>query len=99
MNIETKAITAKFEAIKEFFILHAKIIAFVTLVTIIGFMVLRIYLLAGAEPTEDQVDEKISSLKISKLDQESVKIIESLEDRNISIESLFPEGRTNPFQD
>lgn len=99
MNIDTKGLRIKIESVKDFVVMHAKLIAFITLVTIIGFMVLRIYMLAAAEPSEEQIEEKISSLKIPKLDQKSVDIIVSLEDRNIPIGSLFPEGRTNPFQD
>jgi hypothetical protein len=88
----------KFDKQKIFIVTHIRLIAFIVLVGVFSFMLIKIYWLASAEPTSDQVDEKISSLRITKLDEDAVSIIQSLQDRNISIESLFDNGRTNPFE-
>ncbi len=96
MNVSD--IPKKIEPAKQFVIQHVKLLAFIAIMLVFGFMVLRIYQLASVEPTDSQIDEKISSLRLTKLDQSAVDVIQSLEDRNISIESLFDNGRTNPFE-
>jgi hypothetical protein len=96
MNIES--LTPKLLNIKDYLSKHAVILFILLVVSVFGFMVIRIYLLSSAEPTSNQVDEKLSTYRIVKLDTKIVELFRSLEDRNISIESLFDNGRTNPFE-
>lgn len=96
--MNTEIITKRLTAAKDFVSLHAVTISIVLLVSVFGFMVARIYQLSSAEPTQAQIDEKLVGIKALKLDESTVSIIKSLEDRNISIESLFNNGRTNPFE-
>ena len=96
MNVDV--ILTKLESAKDYAAKHIVIISIVLIVLLFGFMVVRIYLLSTAEPTQSQVDEKLNSYKTVRLDPQVVSLFRSLEDQNISIESLFDNGRTNPFQ-
>lgn len=96
MNLEQ--ITDKLENAKDYLVKHAVVISIVIIVSLFSFMVVRIYLLSTAEPTQAQVDDKLNSYKVVRLDPQIVALFRSLEDQNISIESLFDNGRTNPFQ-
>lgn len=96
MNVDV--ITKRLVSIKDFTSLHVITISIVILVAIFSFMIVRIHQLASVEPTQAQIDEKLAGVKSLKLDEPTVTLIKSLEDRNISIESLFNNGRTNPFE-
>ncbi len=96
MNLDS--VTHKLESIKNSIVKHIVVISIVAVVSLFGFMVVRIYLLSTAEPTQAQVDDKLNSYKVVRLDPQIAALFRSLEDQNISIESLFDNGRTNPFQ-
>jgi hypothetical protein len=83
---------------KESVVKHILVISITATVVLFGFMVVRIYTLSTAEPTQAQVDDTLNSFKVVRLDPQIVDLFRSLQDQNISIESLFDNGRTNPFQ-
>lgn len=64
-----------------------------------GYLVSRIGYLSSLEPTADQISTKVSEVKKTNTDTESIQKLKELEGRSISIESLFDNGRTNPFED
>lgn len=63
-----------------------------------GFLVTRIGELSRAEPSQVEIDEKLKDIKMPKVDEEAIAKLKELEERNISIEALFDNGRTNPFE-
>jgi hypothetical protein len=96
MNIEN--ILKQLQPLKMFIVRYAVVIFIVVASGIFGFMTLQIARYSNAEPSIDQIEEKKSSLKQVKLNDEAVKKIQDLEDKNINIESLFNNGRANPFE-
>jgi len=96
MNLEN--IISKLQPLKSFVTRYAVIIFIVTAASVFGFMTLQISRYSNAEPTSDQIEEKKNSLRQVKLNDEAVQKIEELEDQNINIESLFNNGRANPFE-
>ena len=71
----------------------------ITFASLAGYLVSRIGYLSRLEPTEAQITTKIAGVKKTITDTESILKLKELEGRNISIESLFDNGRTNPFED
>ena len=72
---------------------------FLAIVAIIfGFLIWRIGNLAGAEPSQDALAEKLTSVIRPKIDPASIKKIEDLQAQNINIQSFFSD-RSNPFQE
>ncbi|MEK7472294.1 MAG: hypothetical protein AAB624_03560 [Patescibacteria group bacterium] len=64
-----------------------------------GYLVMRIGNLSKLEPTAQQVTLKLQEVKKTNTDIENIQKLKELEGRNISIESLFDNGRNNPFED
>lgn len=95
--MNTSKITEKLDSTKTYVTKHIVLFGIILIVSLVGFIVVRIYLLSTAEPSQSQVDEKLNSYKTIRLDPQVVTLFRSLQDRNISIESLFDNGRTNPF--
>ena len=92
------SITHQLSPIKDFIVRYAVLIFVFSVVGIFAFMTLGIAQYANLEPSESQKEEKLSTLKTVKLDEKSIEKIQSLQDQNINIESLFDNGRDNPFQ-
>lgn len=91
-------LTDTLDNLKDFIVKHIIVISVLIIVSLFSFMVIRIYLFSIAEPSQEQIEEKLTSYKPIKLDPQVVSLFRSLQDQNISIESLFDNGRTNPFQ-
>ncbi len=81
-----------------FVIKHSALLFLLIFACLAGYLVVRIGYLSRLEPTQAQIDQKISEIKRTTNDTESVQKLKELEGRNISIEALFDNGRTNPFE-
>ncbi len=92
------AIITKLTPAKDFIVRYAVIIFVLSVVAIFAYMTLNIAHFANLDPTSNQLDEKTNSLTAVKLDEKSITKIKQLQDQNINIESLFDNGRANPFQ-
>lgn len=75
------------------------LIAFLVLVGLIyGFLMLRINALGSMEPSESDVTSQVKAAKVPYIDQDVVKQLQSLQDNSVSIQALFDQARSNPFQ-
>lgn len=76
---------------------HAAFGSIIIVLLIYALVVLKINNLANAEPTPDQ--EVVVTGSIPKIDGDAIKAIQSLEDSNTQVHSLFENARNNPFQE
>lgn len=76
---------------------HAAFAGILIVLLVYVIVVLKINSLANAEPTPDQ--ETVVTGSIPKIDGAAIKQIQSLEDSNTQIHSLFESARNNPFQE
>lgn len=91
-------IIAKLSIVKDFIARFAVIVFILFVALVFGFLTLNIANYANHEPTEEQIEERLSSLRRVSLDEEAVQKIQELQDQNINLESLFDNGRDNPFE-
>lgn len=98
MKLNKSELLSKLVPIKNIFVRYSVLIFILFTVGILSFMTLRIAHYANLEPNEQQIDDKKATLKIVKLDDAAVSKLKELQDKNISIESLFDNGRENPFE-
>jgi hypothetical protein len=76
---------------------HAAFGGIIIVLLIYVLAVLKINSLANAEPTPDQ--EVVVSTSVPKIDGKAIGQIQSLEDNNTQVHSLFDQARNNPFQE
>lgn len=76
--------------------LHILILFFYSVLT--GTLIVYAGVYSSKEPTTLQVEEKRNSLDAKKIDQSALDKLKELESRNISLDALFDNGRTNPFE-
>ena len=69
----------------------------VFLAAIYGFILYRVNTLATAEPTDDVTSKIIS--RTPHVDKEVVTQLQDLKDNSVSVQTLFDEARSNPFQE
>lgn len=78
---------------------HVSFAAVIIVLVAYVFMVWRISVLANSEPSDDEVLVAETANKIPKVNKEAVNQIQSLEQSNTDIHSLFDSARSNPFQE
>lgn len=75
------------------------LIFILSLALVFGFLLIRIGMLAESEPSQTAIDEKLTSVKRPKVDQNAIDKIKQLEETNVEVQSLFNQARDNPFQE
>jgi len=58
-------------------------------------MVVQINVLSNPEPDEDEV--ATSSASVPRIDDEAIRQLQTLKDNSVNVQTLFEQGRTNPF--
>lgn len=69
-------------------------------VTVLGLYVVlvqHIGELIQNEPSQTQIDSKLSPVNKLTIDQDTIKRITDLEEQNIEVKTLFNQARENPF--
>jgi len=62
------------------------------------FLLLRAHSLDNAEPSADAVSSQVKAARIPHIDQTVVNQLQSLHDNSVNVQTLFNQGRSNPFQ-
>lgn len=64
-----------------------------------GFLIMRVSSLGDIEPTQVSIDKQVQAGKLPHLDDAIVRQLQSLQDNSVSVQTLFNEARSNPFQE
>jgi len=75
------------------------VIIFVVFVALLyGFVLFRFNSLRAAEPSAADVSSQVKSAHVPRIDPAVVRQLQSLQDNSVSVQSLFDQARSNPFQ-
>ena len=97
MNLELKDIPTKLAPVGLFLRRYVVLIFILAFLAIYGFLVIRINMLSSAEPDDDAITEKLTSVQQTKIDQTSIDKITQLQEQNVEVQTLFQQARDNPF--
>lgn len=76
-----------------------RLLAFLLFVALLyGFVLLRINSLSNLQPSEDAVSSQVKAAKLPHIDQSVVNQLQSLQNNSVSVQALFDQARSNPFQ-
>lgn len=64
-----------------------------------GFVLLRVNNLSNAQPSSTDVSGQVQAAQIPHIDQAVVSQLQSLQDHSVSVQALFNQARSNPFQE
>jgi len=96
MKLEIQPILKKLQPLINLLKRDSVAIFLAIVAVIFGYLIWRIGTLAGAEPSQDALDEKLLTVVRPKIDADSINKIQSLKSQNIDIQSYFSD-RSNPF--
>ncbi len=78
---------------------HYGFIIFVVFVaTLYAFVLLRVSSLSNTQPSASAVSSQVQAAQIPHIDQSLVNQLQSLQNNSVSVQALFNQARSNPFQ-
>lgn len=98
INLNLKDIPARLNGFVAKLRTYSLLLFIVFVAAIYGFVLLRINSLGHAEPSPQAVSGQVQAAKVIHIDGNVVKQLESLQDNSVSVQALFDEARSNPFQ-
>ncbi len=99
MNIDKDTLLTKLRPLISLSRRHAVLIGIIIFATLYGYIIIRVSTLANTTPAETEVTQKVDAVPHPKIDKETAKKIENLEDQNINVQAIFKEARENPFSE
>ncbi len=72
---------------------------FVIITTLYGFIVWRINVLSTAVPSQEAIAEVESAATQPRINETTIKKMESLQDNSVRVQTLFNDARNNPFEE
>lgn len=97
MNIEVKDLGEKLIALTGSLKKYLVFIFIMIVLSVYGYLVFYINVLATTEPDEDLVTERLKTVQRPRIDENALNKIKQLEDQNVQVQTLFQEARDNPF--
>lgn len=76
---------------------HLIVLSVILFAGLCAYLLLLTATLLQAEPEAAAISEQANAVSSPKVSQEIVQTINSLEDRNVQIQTIFEEARDNPF--
>lgn len=64
-----------------------------------GFLIYRVQVLNSAEPSAVDTAAQSKTAQVPHIDQRVIDQLQSLQDNSVSVQSLFDQARSNPFQE
>lgn len=74
------------------------IVFFIFISLLYGFIILRISAYSTAEPTQASIDSQVNARSNLFIDEKVVEQLQTLQDNSVSVQTLFDEARSNPFE-
>ena len=99
INIDFKTLQPKLKKAIKTLNTNATFVAIIITLLAYVFVVCRISHLATADASPDAQSAATASSSIPKVDKQAIQQIQSLEQSNTQVQSLFDTARSNPFQE
>ncbi|HTB49267.1 MAG TPA: hypothetical protein VK712_04250 [Verrucomicrobiae bacterium] len=77
---------------------YSVVIFLIFIALLYGFVLLRINSLSNTQPSPDAVSSQVQAAQTPHIDESVVKQLQSLQDNSVSVQALFNQARSNPFQ-
>ena len=78
---------------------YAPLLFCLFLAAIYGFVVYRVQVLNASEPAASDVSTQSRTASVPHIDPKVLSQLQKLQDNSVSVQTLFNESRSNPFQE
>lgn len=99
INLDLKSLQPLLKKALKILLKHAVFITILIVLLVYVLVVSRINQLANAEPSMDAETTALAKDSIPRVDKTAIQQIQSLEQNNTQVQTLFENARTNPFQE
>jgi hypothetical protein len=99
MKIDFHDIINKLESYIKRYKRYLSFSAIIGFLLIYSFLVLRINLLMRQDPRQTDIDSRLQNVQRPKIDPVILDKIQSLQDQNVQVQTLFKQARDNPFSE
>lgn len=99
INFSLKTLQPQLKKAQWLLLKHALFVAILVVLLVYVLVVWRINQLANAEPSTDAETTALAASDIPKIDINTIRQIQNLEQTNTQVKSLFEQARNNPFQE
>ncbi len=89
------AILSKIRALRP----YVNVFIFLLFAAVYGFIVWQINLLSNPTIDEGQILSEAKTSAGPRIDEETIKQLQTLNDNSVQVQTLFQQGRSNPFQE
>jgi hypothetical protein len=96
VNIDLKDLPKQLSALGHKSAPYVPILFFILVAITYGFILLRITTLSNAQPSDTEISTKVSELT-PHIDKTAASQLQSLENNNVNVQTLFNQARANPF--
>lgn len=78
---------------------YALVLFLILLAAVYGFILLKINNLGNAQPDQSAISAQVKARAVPHIDPTTLQDIQRLQDNSVSVQALFNQARTNPFQE
>jgi hypothetical protein len=78
---------------------YSSVLFFLLFALVYGYMIMKINAFSNAPVDEDEVILQVTSSPSLRIDEDAVQQLQTLKDNSVNVQTLFDQGRTNPFQE
>jgi hypothetical protein len=72
---------------------------FVLFAVVYAFVIMRISALSDVQVSDSDVASQVSATPMPRIDPRTISQLRSLNDNSVNVQTLFQQGRTNPFKE
>lgn len=99
VNLDAKAILPMLAKAGQSIKPYVGVMFFLFFAVVYGFIVSQINKYSAPVVDETEVISEAKSSPTPRIDKDAAAKLESLEDNSVNVQTLFEEGRTNPFEE
>lgn len=99
MKLDKAAILNKLAVVIMFVKRFRFVIAFAVFSSMYAYILMQVNTISQQRPSEVKIAEKATSSPKTRVDEELVEQIASLEEQNVQVRTIFNEARKNPFSE
>jgi TRAP-type C4-dicarboxylate transport system permease small subunit len=98
INLSVKSLPELLNLIGRLISQYAVILFLILLVAVYGYVLMQINSLSSAKPSTSAISTQAQTVAIPHIDPTTIQQIQNLQNNSVSVQALFNQARTNPFQ-
>lgn len=75
------------------------LLVFLVFSAMFGYVIMQVNAVTSREPSETEISKKATAAPRTKVDEQLVEEITSLEEQNVQVKTIFNDARKNPFSE